>query len=250
MRRENKPLHYLALAFAVSIALHITILFAASYSNLKKKIKFVSVPIEVSFYTPAPTRSNPPQVVEQKETIKQQEIKEEQKPINKEDVVVKKKEPVKEKPKPKPQVKKAKPEEKPKEKVKEEVKPVETNNEVETIQPAQNAEPIRETAGSQYESLSFDSQNFKYPFYANTIIRKIRTYWQWVESYGRLRAVIYFRILKDGSVTDITVKESSGDLSFDRNAERAVQLASPFAPLPDGYEGDSLGVHFEFKYRN
>ncbi|MDR1696155.1 MAG: TonB family protein [Endomicrobium sp.] len=245
MRRKNEQLLYIALA--ASIGLHIAVWFFATRSEIKKDIKFASIPVEVSFYTPLPVRSDAPAAAEQKETVKQEEPKEEQTPVTKEDVVVKKKEKVKEKPKPKQ--KKAKPEEKPKkEEVKaEEVKP-DLNN-VETVQPAQNAEQNPEAAGSQYEALSFDSQNFKFPFYARQIRSRIDKNWHWADSYGTLRAVIYFRIHRDGGVSDITVKESSGDLSFDNNAQRSVRMSDPFAPLPDGYTEDSLGVHFEFKYR-
>lgn len=40
-------------------------------------------------------------------------------------------------------------------------------------------------------------------------------------------------ILPDGTVTGVQVLESSGNISFDRSAERAVQAASPL-PQPDG----------------
>jgi TonB family protein len=111
------------------------------------------------------------------------------------------------------------------------------------------AEPRYAASGAQFEGLAFDTENFKYAYYTNTIIRKIGRFWQWSESYGRLRAVVYFRISRDGTVSDIKVKDASGDDGFDNNAIRAVELSSPFAPLPDGYKGDSLGVYFEFKFR-
>ena len=67
--------------------------------------------------------------------------------------------------------------------------------------------------------------------------------------YSSYRAVVYFRIEKDGFVRNVEIKESSGDEGFDENAIRAVQLASPFAPLPEGYNQEHLGVYFEFKFR-
>ena len=41
-------------------------------------------------------------------------------------------------------------------------------------------------------------------------------------------------------------EESSYDL-FDRSAVRAVNVSSPLPPLPAGFSGRWLGVHFEFE---
>ena len=228
----------------ISIVIHTTVLLIV-FNNNPKPV-FVSAPIDVTFYTPAQKRADPPPIKAQEvktpepEPVKE-EIKEE--PPAKEDVVVKAKEKPKPKPKPKPQPK-AKEVAK-----KEEPKPV-TETPVARYDNASESEQRYEAVGAQFEGLSFDTANFKYAYYTNTIVRKIGRFWQWSESYGRLRAVIYFKILKDGSIVSISVKEASGDDGFDQNALRSVQLASPFAPLPDAYGGDSLGVYFEFKYRN
>ncbi len=236
----------------ISIVLHIAALMAVVL-NAKPKPVFVSAPIDVAFYTPSEKRVDPPpvaQVVEKQpepEPVKE-EIKEE--PKTPDDIVVKKKE----KPKPKPQPKpKPKPAPKKEEPPKTEEKPIPPSyNDVQTLQPAASTEPKYAAVGvgAQYEGLAYDTANFKYAYYTNTIINKMRRTWQWAESYGKLRAVVYFKILKDGSVTSVIVKEPSGDAGFDQNAIRAIQLAVPFAPLPDGYAGDSLGVYFEFKFRN
>lgn len=228
-----------------SIAIHLIVPFIVFQT--KEKPVFMSAPIDVSFYSPAEQRADPPPVAAIEEPSEPEPVKEEVKetPKTKEDIVVKEKE----KPKPKPKPKKPKPEPKPKtEAPKKDVLPSANPNNVQTLQ--SSAEPRYAVSGAQFEGLAFDTASFKYAYYTNTIVRSIGRHWQWSESYGRLRAVVYFKILRDGSITSIVVKESSGDTSFDKNAERAVQLASPFAPLPEGYKGDSLGVYFEFKYRN
>jgi protein TonB len=227
----------------ISVVVHAVVLFFVF--NGRPQPLFVSAPIDVTFYTPAQKRSDPPPV-EKTETKTPEAVKEEVKeePKTKEDIVVKAKEKPQPKPKPKPKPKAPPKKEEPK---KAETPPPQSQN-VNTIQAP---EDVRyEAGGSQFEGLAFDTANFKYAYYNNTIVRKISRFWQWSESYGRRRAVVYFKILKDGSITEISVKESSGDESFDQNAQRSVKLASPFAPLPDGYGGDSLGVYFEFKYRN
>ena len=95
-----------------------------------------------------------------------------------------------------------------------------------------------------------ENKNFKYSYYTSTIVKKISKYWQWSSASSAYRAVIYFRIAKDGTVYDIKVTEASPDENFNNNAVRAVQLASPFAPLPVNYEDDYLGVYFEFKFKH
>ena len=60
---------------------------------------------------------------------------------------------------------------------------------------------------------------------------------------------MFFRIAKDGNILDETVKDTSGDRLFDEQAMRAVKMAGPFPPLPDGYTDNDLGVYFEFTYR-
>ncbi len=103
--------------------------------------------------------------------------------------------------------------------------------------------------GTGGSPLSLDTKNFPYAYYTSTIVRKIGRSWQWADEFGRLKAVVYFRIMRDGAVSDAMIKDSSGDDMFDRQAIRAIRLSSPFPPLPEGYADDHLGVYFEFAYR-
>lgn len=232
----------------ISVIIHAVVFFLVFSS--KSEHVFVSAPIDVTFYTPAQKRSDPPPPAEKAEekVSTPEPVKEvvKEEPKTKEDVVVKPKEKPKPQPKPKP---KPKPKEPPKNEEPKQVEtPPQSSQNVNTVQGPEEAR--YEAVGAQFEGLAFDTANFKYAYYTNTIVRKIGRFWQWSDSYGRRRAVVYFKILKDGTVTSIIIKESSGDAGFDQNAQRSVQLASPFAPLPDGYSGSSLGVYFEFKYRN
>jgi protein TonB len=230
----------------VSVVIHMVLIAMFIIANRKPDHLFVSVPIDVTFYTPAQKRSDPPPVKVEEKAPAPEPVKEviPEEPKTKEDVIVKQKEKPKPQAKPKP---KPKPKEPPK---KEEPKKAETPAPTENVNTVQAPDEVNyEVASSQYEGLSFDTANFKYSYYEGTIVRKIRRYWENVDTYGRMRVVIYFRILKDGTVNSIKVKSPSGDNSFDQTAVRAVQLASPFAPLPDGYSGDSIGVNFEFKWR-
>ena len=61
-----------------------------------------------------------------------------------------------------------------------------------------------------------------------------------------LRAVVHFRIQKDGQLTEIVLEQPSGDASLDRSALRAIQDSNPLPKLPYQYDKESLGVRFFF----
>lgn len=225
----------------ISIIIHSFVLFAFFYKNHKQNV-FVQVPFEVSFYSPIQNKA--PKAVEQKEEVKPAEEpkpveevkpvpkKETKKKLTKDDIVVKKKN------KEKKEVKKQ-----------EEKKPVE-NKTVEE-KPAEEKKPVAESGGSSVSTnkgIMLENKNFKYSYYTNTIVKKISKYWQWSSVTSSYRAVVYFKIARDGSAYDIKIKESSSDANFDQNAMRAIELASPFAPLPVAFEDKYLGVYFEFKF--
>ncbi|MDR3253783.1 MAG: TonB family protein [Endomicrobium sp.] len=123
------------------------------------------------------------------------------------------------------------------------------NNNVETF-PLSSSDKHFGEQGSSYEGLSFDNQNFKYSYYTGQIIRKIGRQWRWAENYGKLRTLVYFKIHRDGTVFDISIKKSSGNMEYDKNALDTIRRAAPFPDLPENYSGQTLGVFFEFKYRN
>ncbi|HDT13125.1 MAG TPA: TonB C-terminal domain-containing protein, partial [Candidatus Aminicenantes bacterium] len=65
---------------------------------------------------------------------------------------------------------------------------------------------------------------------------------------GLLQTQVYFRIYRDGSISDIKIDVSSGIDAFDLSARRAVQTAAPFAPLPNEYDGQYLGITLVFEH--
>lgn len=62
-----------------------------------------------------------------------------------------------------------------------------------------------------------------------------------------VRAVVFFRIRRDGTLTNIALEESSGDSTLDASALRCVHDSNPLPPLPYQYDRNSLGVHFYFE---
>ncbi|HET9210582.1 MAG TPA: TonB family protein [Thermoanaerobaculia bacterium] len=106
---------------------------------------------------------------------------------------------------------------------------------------APTGNPLGTTAfGSQIAGL--DNPDFKFGYYIDQLLSAIDSKWVRPPLGNDVKAIISFRIQKDGSLTDLQVAQSSGYNSFDLAALRAVQNASPFAPLPRAYRNDSLGV--------
>jgi len=65
-----------------------------------------------------------------------------------------------------------------------------------------------------------------------------------------LRVVVLFEIARDGQVTGSKVEQSSGNSWYDQSALRAIVEANPFPPLPEGFPGQSLRVHFGFDFKS
>ena len=63
------------------------------------------------------------------------------------------------------------------------------------------------------------------------------------------RAVFTFQILRDGSIVNVQVMQSSGNASVDNSALRAIQGSSPLGPLPSEYSGSNVTVQFWFDFR-
>ncbi len=94
--------------------------------------------------------------------------------------------------------------------------------------------------------------SFPYTYYVLLIRDKVSN--SWYTSLiapglsNSVRTIVYFRILRNGQISDVKIEESSGIKSFDLSALRAIYSASPFPPLPTGFEGEYLGVHFIFEH--
>lgn len=98
----------------------------------------------------------------------------------------------------------------------------------------------------------FGVAGFPFQFYLQMISDKITT--NWFQALvdpgvgGLLQTQVYFRIYKNGSISDIKIDVSSGVESFDLSARRAIQTAAPFAPLPNEYDGQYLGITLVFEH--
>ena len=93
----------------------------------------------------------------------------------------------------------------------------------------------------------------RFPSYVDAVRNRISSNWlqSTVDPTVRWapRANFTFQVLKDGTVTNVQMTQSSGNSSVDRSALRAIQSSSPVSPLPSGYPGNSVTVEFYFDFR-
>ena len=94
---------------------------------------------------------------------------------------------------------------------------------------------------------AFD-QDFEYAYYVQQMLSRIHRHWQRTAVRGTTHVIVRFTIMKDGSVHDAEIEQSSGVSILDRGALRAVMLADPMPPLPNSYPKDRVGVHLRFTY--
>jgi len=91
----------------------------------------------------------------------------------------------------------------------------------------------------------------RYAWYVESVKRGIGQNWLQTTIDPAVRAarqahtVMTFRINRDGSVTNIQLLQSSGNLSMDNSARRALD-GIRFGPLPNDYSGTGVNVTFDF----
>jgi TonB family protein len=93
----------------------------------------------------------------------------------------------------------------------------------------------------------------RFPSYVDAVRNRISSNWlqSTVDPSVRWapRASFTFQILRDGTVTNVQMTQSSGNRTVDNSALRAIQSSSPMSPLPSGYPGSSVSVEFYFDFR-
>jgi len=102
--------------------------------------------------------------------------------------------------------------------------------------------------------VSVDTQNFEFTYYLVVVRNRIAANWTppaGLATNGRLvRAVVTFRIDRGGGLSAVRLESTSALEFFDRSALRAVMISDPLPPLPLGFAGGDLGVHFGFEWES
>jgi TonB family protein len=94
--------------------------------------------------------------------------------------------------------------------------------------------------------------DFRFAYYLATLRNKIGSRWvppPGVDARGRpIKTILYFRVHRDGQISEAAIESSSGYAFFDQTAMRALLSATPLPPLPAGFTDNYLGVHFGFEF--
>jgi len=102
------------------------------------------------------------------------------------------------------------------------------------------------------DTISLDTQEFKYVSYFSQIKRKIELVWSYPPEAGRRglfgKLLLKFTILKDGTLAGLKLLDSTGHEILDNEALRAVKLASPYPPFPKRIHKEKLNIVASFSY--
>ncbi len=104
------------------------------------------------------------------------------------------------------------------------------------------------SAGGLGGSGTLDVSDFCCPEYLGTMMDLIRRNWNHRQGYTG-DVIMKFTIERDGSLTGIERESSSGYVSLDLSAERALRLIDRLPPLPSRFPENDLTVHLNFQYQ-
>jgi len=92
----------------------------------------------------------------------------------------------------------------------------------------------------------------RYGTYVDSMTRRISQNWLKSLVDSRVthapRVYLEFEVARDGGVSSVEIKQSSGVPSLDRSAQRAILASNPLPPLPADYRGGNVLVRFYFEY--
>jgi outer membrane biosynthesis protein TonB len=93
-------------------------------------------------------------------------------------------------------------------------------------------------------------EDFQFNYYLQLLLDRIATHWEPPTRgpYAQpITALVYFRIDRGGRlIVGPEIRSGSGNNLFDQAATRAISSSGPLPPLPQAYEGRSLGVRLAF----
>jgi TonB family protein len=118
----------------------------------------------------------------------------------------------------------------------------------EEVKPEENLDELQDLLGDMQPATQFAvAGNFKYDWYLTNVRLKTERFWNPPADNPDLAVVVSFTIFSDGGVSDVTVRQTSGNSTLDNLAIRAVALAAPFGKLPPGYSENRLDLTCTFR---
>lgn len=126
--------------------------------------------------------------------------------------------------------------------------PPEEVDDTEAPPPVEDTEDPPEETGEGIE-VRMEGLRRDYPAYYDGIIRQMARCFRWRDG-GNLEAVVRFTVERDGTVSDLSLVQRSGNPEFDFEALGAVECAgrpNRIGPLPDDFPWDDLPIQFSFR---
>ena len=109
--------------------------------------------------------------------------------------------------------------------------------------------PMAQVANGISGQVAVDDASFEFAYYLQIVRAQIARNWTPpAGSNEGMRVEVYFRVSRSGEISALRVETGSGNDVFDDSAIRAVTITEQLPPLPLGYAGADLGIHFGFQY--
>ncbi len=119
--------------------------------------------------------------------------------------------------------------------------------------PTMNYTQVVTSAGSGGVSMG-EGNNFgqRYAWYVAAMRNRVSANWLMTSVSPNIttapRTYLTFEIMRDGTVNNVQITQSSGIAEVDRSALRAVLASNPLPTLPPDYRGSSVNVQFYFDF--
>ena len=113
-----------------------------------------------------------------------------------------------------------------------------------------NASPFwKQIAFSELKRVNPDHilPDVNYDAYMANLQSKLKGLWHPPKGQETRKVKVHFKVFSDGTISNLTIANSSGSKELDELAVKAVKSGVPFAPLPKG-SPDDVDIDFNFDY--
>lgn len=84
---------------------------------------------------------------------------------------------------------------------------------------------------------------FKYHWYLMNVQQKLERNWNPPRKDDKIKVEVSFTIFTDGTISEPSIRSSSGNATLDNLAIRAVKLSAPFGKLPPGFSESKIDLN-------
>ena len=103
------------------------------------------------------------------------------------------------------------------------------------------------------DTISLDTKDKKYVSYARIIKEKLLSRWEYPQAARdnliEGTCLVLFTLDRQGALQGIRILQAASHPILDKEAERAIQAASPFPPFPGSVTVQRLNIKANFAYR-